>query len=129
MASVRIVASPRGTAVKEGTIFIRSIDLARVWAVLRETVPGSATVWVFGSRAKGTARLTSDLDLALDAGRPLTRRESALLQDAFEESDLPYTVDVVDLYTVSDTFRALIDQDKVLLDRMGVGMVEGRELA
>lgn len=126
---MKAVASPRGTAVREGTIDIRPVDLARVWAVLRETVPDSATVWVFGSRAKGTARPTSDLDRALDAGRPLTRRESALLQDAFEESDLPYTVDVVDLHTVSDTFRALIDQDKVLLDRMEVGRGEGRELA
>ena len=103
--------------MKAGAIDIRPIDLTRAWAVMRETLPDSATVWVFGSRAKGTARPTSDLDLAIDAGRPLTRRESALLHDAFEESDLPYTVDVVDLHAVSDTFRALIDQEKVLLDR------------
>ena len=103
--------------MKAGAIDIRPIDLARVWDAIRKTLPDSATVWVFGSRAKGTARPTSDLDLAIDAGRPLTRRESALLRDAFEESDLPYTVDVVDLQAVSDTFRALIDQEKVLLDR------------
>jgi type I restriction enzyme S subunit len=93
---------------------IRPLDSARAWAALRQALPESATVWVFGSRAKNTARPTSDLDLAIDAGRPLTREESGALQDAFEESDLPYSVDVVDLHAVTPSFLAIIDRDKVM---------------
>lgn len=92
---------------------MRPVDVARAWAALRRALPESATVWVFGSRAKHTARPTSDLDLVIDAGRPLTRKESGALQDAFEESDLPYTVDLVDLHAVAPAFRALLDRDKV----------------
>lgn len=33
--------------------------------------------------------------------------------DAFEESDLPYCVDLVDLHAVAPAFRALLDRDKV----------------
>ena len=33
-----------------------------------------------------------------------------LLREAFEESDLPFRVDVVDYRTVSEAFRAIIDQ-------------------
>jgi len=94
---------------------MRSKDLTIVWAILRRALPPNATVWVFGSRAKGTAKKASDLDLAIDAGRPLTRAESISLWDEFEESDLPYRVDVVDLHTISESFREIIEQDKVLL--------------
>jgi len=98
--------------VSEDNVTIRPVDLARAWGALREGLPETAVVWVFGSRATGTARRASDLDLAIDAGRPLTRKETGTLLDAFEESDLPYTVDVVDLHTVAPSFRAIIERDK-----------------
>jgi predicted nucleotidyltransferase len=98
-------------------VTIRPVDLARAWAALRQGLPEEAAVWVFGSRATGTARRASDLDLAIDAGRPLTRAETGALLDAFEESDLPYTVDLVDLNTVAPSFRAIIDRDKRRLPR------------
>ena len=78
-------------------------------------MPRDAKVWVFGSRAKWTTKDSSDLDLAVDAGRPLTRQEMNQLEDAFEESDLPYKVDVVDMHRVSDSFKTIIERDKVTL--------------
>ncbi|MBV8593313.1 MAG: nucleotidyltransferase domain-containing protein, partial [Caulobacteraceae bacterium] len=39
-------------------------DLATVRAILAAALPAEARVWVFGSRARGTARRYSDLDLA-----------------------------------------------------------------
>lgn len=94
-------------------IDIRPADLAIVQNILRGTLPGVTRVWVFGSRAKWTAKDSSDLDLAIDAGRPLTSAERADLSEAFEESDLPYRVDVADFQTVTPEFRAVIDRDGV----------------
>ncbi len=94
---------------------IRPVDLAIVHKILRDALPCDARVWVFGSRAKWTTKDSSDLDLAIDADRALTRKESAALSDAFEESDLPYKVDVVDMHTVSDSFKAIIERNKVAL--------------
>ena len=96
----------------------RRIDLPAeqcrmVWQILRSNLPPAAKVWVFGSRATGRARRYSDLDLAIDAGRPLTLDETASLADAFSESDLSYRVDVVDWHAVDDRFRQIIAQERV----------------
>ena len=98
---------------------IRPADLSIVHQILRDALPHDVRVWVFGSRAKWTTRDSSDLDLAVDAGRALARDEEIALSDAFEESDLPYKVDVVDMHNVSDGFKAVIERDKVLLPKAG----------
>ncbi|KJV07528.1 nucleotidyltransferase family protein [Methylocucumis oryzae] len=97
------------------SLAIRPQDLAIVNKILQQTLPKEANVWVFGSRAKGTNRKASDLDLAIDAGRPLTRIERYALHEAFDESNLPYNVDCVDLCSVSEAFKAIVNQEKVLL--------------
>jgi predicted nucleotidyltransferase len=95
-------------------ICVRPHDLAAVRAILAAHLPADALVWVFGSRANGRARRGSDLDLAVDAGRVLSREEASDLAYAFEESDLPYTVDVVDLRQITPAFRAAIDSRVML---------------
>ena len=96
------------------------IDLAAeqrrlVLQILRANLPAAAKVWVFGSRATGRARRYSDLDLAIDAGRPLTLDETAGLGEAFSDSDLPYRVDVVDWQAIGDRFRQVIAGERVKL--------------
>jgi len=83
--------------------------------LLAEHLPHGGEVWVFGSRATGRARRYSDLDLAIDAGRPLTLDEAATLREAFEESDLPYRVDIVDWHAIDARFRPLIEAERVAL--------------
>jgi type I restriction enzyme S subunit len=97
-------------------IDIRSNDLKIVQQILADALPKNAKVWVFGSRATWKTKRSSDLDLAIDAGRALTRNESSALADAFDESDLPYKVDVVDMHNVSDTFKAIIERQMVTLE-------------
>jgi predicted nucleotidyltransferase len=70
---------------------------------------------VFGSRATGRARRYSDLDLAIDAGRPLTLDEIAGLAEAFSDSDLPYKVDIVDWRNIEDRWRQTIMAERVAL--------------
>ncbi|HEX4616075.1 MAG TPA: nucleotidyltransferase domain-containing protein [Stellaceae bacterium] len=83
--------------------------------ILRANLPPSTKVWVFGSRATGRARRYSDLDLAIDAGRPLTLDEIAGLTEAFSDSDLPYKVDIVDWRNIEDRWRQTIMAERVAL--------------
>jgi len=99
----------------------RAIDLhpehrAIVQAILRQHLPTGSRVWVFGSRAKGKARRGSDLDLAIDAGQALPAQTESALRCAFEDSDLPWTVDMVDMQRLPEgVFRQNMERDKKLL--------------
>ena len=96
-----------------------------VQGILQKHVP-QYEVWAFGSRAKWTAKQYSDLDLALITDKPLSLDISASLSDDFSESDLPYKVDIVDWATTSESFRKIIEQDKVVVQtrKPRLGMVD-----
>ncbi|CAE6709454.1 nucleotidyltransferase family protein [Candidatus Nitrotoga fabula] len=82
--------------------------------ILRKHVP-QYTVWAFGSRARGGAKPFSDLDLAILTEQPLPLEVSAALAEDFSESDLPYKVDLVDWATTGESFRQIIERDKVVV--------------
>ena len=84
--------------------------------VLRKYLPASSNVFVFGSRTKQIAKKFSDLDLAVDAGKPLSFDDLSILNDAFIKSDFPYKVDIVDLHTVTDVFKQIIVEQAVELN-------------
>ncbi len=96
------------------SIDIRPHHLHIVQYILQQYVP-DARVRVFGSRAKGTARKTSDLDLCIDAGAPLSFTTAGNLSEDFAESDLPYKVDVVDWHACSPDFQELINSSSLAL--------------
>ena len=81
-------------------IVLTDQQAAEVSTILRTVlVPLSqapAKAWVFGSRATGRARPYSDLDILISSPVPLDWRARADLQDAFEASNLPFRVDVVE---------------------------------
>jgi predicted nucleotidyltransferase len=95
------------------------IDIgARDWALVQRLLFSELAglqVWAFGSRARKTAKPYSDLDLAVLAPQALSMAELARINDAFDSSDLTIKVDVVDLRSISEAFKARIDKDKVLL--------------
>jgi uncharacterized protein len=98
-------------------IVISATDLKIVQDILASCLPrDSCHVFVFGSRVKGTKKRFADLDLAFDLGRPLTRAEQLHLSEGFEDSDLSYKVDIVDLQTISANFANLIRPDLVELE-------------
>ena len=94
---------------------IRPDHLEIVQGILREHLPGGVKVWVFGSRADWTTKDSSDLDLALESKSKLDRKVLGALADAFEDSDLPYTVDIVDINRVSDDFRQIVESQRMPL--------------
>ncbi len=94
-------------------------EWAIIASILERHVP-QYEVWAFGSRAKRSAKPYSDLDLAILTDSPLGLSVSAALIDDFSESDLPYKVDVVDWAATSESFRKIIERDKVVI-RQGPG--------
>ncbi len=93
---------------------VRPDHLAMVQTILRRNVP-DYEVWAFGSRVTGKAKSTSDLDLCIIGAAPLPYETSAQLRQDFSDSEIPYTVDLVDWATCSASFRRIIGQDKVVV--------------
>ncbi|GGO85190.1 hypothetical protein GCM10011348_33170 [Marinobacterium nitratireducens] len=70
-------------------------------------------VYVFGSRARGDACHASDLDVLLRSTTPIGFAELAEASERLSESDLPFSVDLLDDARISDAFRQRIDVDLV----------------
>jgi len=85
-----------------------------VQSILQNHLPHTE-VWAFGSRARGTPKPYSDLDLALITDQPLPLSKLAQLHDAFDTSDLTIKVDLVDWASTGESFRTIIARDKVVL--------------
>ena len=94
---------------------IRPDHLAIVQEILHVHLPAGFKVWVFGSRANWTTKDSSDLDLAVEGAAKLDHKAMVGLEVAFEESGLPYTVDVVDLKAVSSNFRRIVEDQRIPL--------------
>jgi predicted nucleotidyltransferase len=73
-----------------------------VFTVLRER---PVRVFLCGSRARGHAAPLSDIDIAILPLSPLPPHILSELREAFEDSTIPYEVDIIDLSTVSESFR------------------------
>lgn len=91
-------------------ITLSSRHKEKVLHILRQHLPDRKTkIYVFGSRARGTAKMKSDLDLAIDTGGE--RLDSSLLsriKQDFEDSSLPFFIDLLDLNAVGLAFKARI---------------------
>jgi predicted nucleotidyltransferase len=97
------------------------------WEIVRQIlqdipVEVFVRVYVFGSQAKNTADKYSDLDLAIDCynnnnnnnnnnNEMLSSKLLLKLTVAFENSLLPYNVDIIDLNKISKNFRSEIEKD------------------
>ena len=93
-------------------------------ALLERHLPNTAA-WVYGSRVKWTSRPQSDLDLVVFATPEQERRVSDL-REAFEESSLPFRVDLFVWDSVPEQFRKQIEADHVVLvEREERGAVDG----
>ncbi|MBW2709982.1 MAG: nucleotidyltransferase domain-containing protein, partial [Deltaproteobacteria bacterium] len=76
---------------------LENIDLtvaqrASISALLQRYLPGTE-VWAYGSRVKFTSKPSSDLDMVAFASKKQSMNVSDL-KEAFEESDLPFRVDL-----------------------------------
>jgi predicted nucleotidyltransferase len=72
----------------------------------RVLAPYDVDLYLFGSRARGDARVASDIDLGLDPKGEFPPAVLARLEEEFDESTVPVEVDLVDLRGAGETLRA-----------------------
>lgn len=74
----------------------------------------SATIYLFGSRARGDHTERSDIDIAIDLGRQMEFREIARARGVLEGLNLPQKIDVVDMYSIPAAMKEFILKEGVL---------------
>lgn len=84
--------------------------------LLREHVPG-VEVWAYGSRVDGRGHEGSDLDLVLRGGdlRPIPLDALRGLQEALQDSSIPFIVEVRDWARLPEAFHREIERGYVAL--------------
>ena len=82
--------------------------------------PGIVQVVLYGSRAKGKYRTGSDIDISLKTNDSFTRTDMLRIAGDFDDSDMPYFVDVSIYNKLSNPdLKAHIDRvGKVLYSRL-----------
>jgi predicted nucleotidyltransferase len=101
----------------ETALALSGAELATVRGVLAAHLPPGFAASAFGSRTRGDGKVKpwSDLDLVIEGPTPLPLPALARLAEAFDESDLPWKVDLVDRAGLDAAFVAIVDADKVAL--------------
>ena len=92
---------------------ITSEEYRTVLELLKRHLPGT-TAWIYGSRVKWTSRPQSDLDIVVFATSDQAGRVGAL-REAFEESNLPFRVDLFVWDALPESFRHQIEAEHVLV--------------
>jgi predicted nucleotidyltransferase len=89
-------------------------DLDRIRSTVARVLGGrDVEVWLFGSHATGTARRSSDVDIAVRGTGPLPAEVMLALREALEEAPVLRRVDVVDLALVDAGFVARVESEGV----------------
>ncbi|WP_407355119.1 type VII toxin-antitoxin system MntA family adenylyltransferase antitoxin [Methanolobus sp. WCC5] len=86
-------------------------------AVLQAFEDEDVSIILFGSRARGNAHHTSDIDIGILLPGNYGRKKLTALRAELEDMNIPYTVDLVDLSVVSEEFRKqVLDEGEVWKD-------------
>lgn len=73
--------------------------------LLNKKLPSGSKFFLFGSRAIGSEGFASDIDIGILPQEPLNKFIIPEIQEIIEESFIPYKVDLVDFYNVSEPFK------------------------
>jgi len=89
--------------------------LSQVKDILASVFKGKeCTIYLFGSRAAGTHTVVSDFDIAILAAEDISR-ELSLAREMLDFSNIPFTVDLVDLRAASAAFGRQVQEEGILL--------------
>lgn len=91
-------------------------DLLEIQTILKKIVP-TATIWAYGSRVNGTNHEGSDLDLVLlNPDQPEKPSTHILeLKRAFQNSQLPILIDILDWASLPENFHVEIKKHHVII--------------
>jgi predicted nucleotidyltransferase len=82
--------------------------------ILRKHIP-DCEVRVFGSRLTNKAKNYSDLDLVAVGQTKIDRQKMIRLKEAFEESVLPFRVEILDWHKISENFKKIIEKNYLVI--------------
>ncbi len=89
--------------------------LAQIKAILASVFKDKeCTIYLFGSRSAGTNTVFSDFDIAVLAAEDISR-ELSLARELLDLSNIPFTVDLVDLHTTPAALSHQIQTKGILL--------------
>ncbi len=71
-------------------------------------------VWLFGSRARGSYKKYSDIDLLIDSDPQLIEAQLIKIKEALEESQLPFKVDLVKIEDLNVSYGSQVNAEKRL---------------
>ena len=100
-------------------IDLRADEHKEVVRLLQHHLPDTE-VWAYGSRVKGAARPASDLDLVTFASAGQNEAVSRL-REAFDESPLPFRVDLFVWDKVPEEFLKNIEETRVVVQKEKTG--------
>jgi uncharacterized protein len=85
----------------------------KIIAIISALVP-SAKIYLFGSRARNKHSQSSDIDIAIDAGKELRRADIDELVSIFSASNIMERIDIVDMHQVRREMLDSIKQEGIL---------------
>ncbi len=91
-------------------------DLKTILNILNKHVK-ECEVRAFGSRVTWTDKDSSDLDLVIVCDEKLERGRIEKLREAFDESSIPFTVDVMDWHRIAHEFQKNIEKSFYVLKK------------
>ena len=81
-------------------------------AIIQKVIP-HCKIYLFGSRARNTHRSGADIDIALDAGKPIPLDSILKIYEKIDQTTIPLEVDLVDIHTASDEMQESINLEKI----------------
>ncbi|MBI5700227.1 nucleotidyltransferase domain-containing protein [Candidatus Saganbacteria bacterium] len=95
-------------------IDISENHLALVKEILHKYLPGQE-VLAFGSRITDNIKKYSDFDLVLVGEKKVERKLLVNLKEAFEESNIPFRIDLLDWHRISGEFKKIIQKKNIVI--------------
>lgn len=91
---------------------LRALDTVKR-IVFEHLAEHPARVYLFGSCARGDGGHWSDIDVAIDPMEPLPPGLIGEMNEALEESTVPYFVDVIDLRSARGELRQEVEREGI----------------
>jgi predicted nucleotidyltransferase len=98
---------------QEGKNLIDLETKEKIIKIITTFIP-DAKIYLFGSRARGTASKWSDIDIALDAGKLLPNVAIDEIISVFQATNIPYKIEIVDFHKVNNDMQESISREGIL---------------
>lgn len=82
-------------------------------ALIKKHIP-KCRIYLFGSRARKTHAVASDIDLAIDSGKKIDLKVVGRIKNEINNLNVPFFIDIVDLCRISEEMKNQILKDGLL---------------